>query len=145
QLQKKSYKIIARLAESEAGNVTLKAQSVPLQAIFLESMESVSPPSRRDRLVAMAHIVEHLDPSDLHFIPSILSEVVISAKEVNEKARAAAFDLLVLMGKKMAAGGTVVNSKVPHMPDDAPSVQATLEEYFTMVAAGLAGSTPHMI
>ena len=31
------------------------------------------------------------------------------------------------------------------MPDDAPAVTANLEEYFTMVSAGLAGSTPHMI
>ena len=83
--------------------------------------------------------------SDLHFITAILSEVVISAKEVNEKARTAAFDLLVLMGEKMRHGGTVVNSKVSHMPDDAPSVEANLEEYFTMVSAGFAGSTPHMI
>lgn len=95
--------------------------------------------------MAIADVLEYLDKDDLHFIPSILSEVVISAKEVNEKARTAAFDLLVAMGEKMKQGGTVVQSKVPHLPDDAPSVPATLEEYFTMVAAGLAGSTPHMI
>ena len=45
----------------------------------------------------------------------------------------------------MRQGGVVMNSKVPHMPDDAPDVQASLEEYLTMVSAGLAGSTPHMI
>ena len=31
------------------------------------------------------------------------------------------------------------------MPSDAPNVTATLDEYITMVSAGLAGSTPHMI
>ncbi|PBP21977.1 hypothetical protein BUE80_DR007268 [Diplocarpon rosae] len=36
------------------------------------------------------------------------------------------------------------NGKVSHMPDDTPPVPATLEEYFTMVGAGLGGSTPHM-
>jgi ribosomal RNA-processing protein 12 len=49
------------------------------------------------------------------------------------------------MGEKMAEGGTVLNAKVAHMPDDAAPVEASLEEYFTMVSAGLAGSTPHMI
>ncbi|KAJ9649253.1 pre-rRNA processing protein [Coniosporium tulheliwenetii] len=116
-----------RLAESETGRAALADRNKELQHLLLASAEKASAP---------AH---------LHFIPSVLSEVVISAKEVNEKARTAAFDLLVQMGEKMAAGGTVLQSKVPHMPDDAPAVPASLEEYFTMVSAGLAGSTPHMI
>jgi ribosomal RNA-processing protein 12 len=90
-------------------------------------------------------VIESLPQSDLHFIPSILSEVVISAKETNEKAREAAYSLLVAMGEKMAGGAKVVQTKVPNMPADAPTVDAALEEYFTMVSAGLAATTPHMI
>merc|ERR1711939_230221 len=41
-------------------------------------------------------------------------------------------------------GAMIQNGKVAHMPDDTPPVPATLEEYFTMVGAGLGGSTPHM-
>ncbi|KAI9749465.1 MAG: hypothetical protein M4579_006867 [Chaenotheca gracillima] len=145
QLQKKAYKLIPRLAESEPGKVALRDRNAELQSLLLNSAEKASAPSRRDRLTAISQIIEYLPSSDLHFIPSILSEVVICAKEVNEKARGAAFDVLVLMGEKMQQGGTVANSKVSHMPDDAPDVPATLEEYFTMVSAGLAGSTPHMI
>ncbi len=99
----------------------------------------------QDRLAAISQIVDFLPQSDLHFIPSVLSEVAIATKETNEKARTAAFDLLVLMGEKMRQGGVVVNAKVSHMPDDAPNATASLEEYITMVSAGLAGSTPHMI
>ncbi|KAI9812395.1 MAG: hypothetical protein M1832_000430 [Thelocarpon impressellum] len=145
QLQKKAYKLIPRLAESEAGRVALQERTEELQQLLLVSAEKASAAARRDRLAAITQIIEFLPSSDLHFIPSILAEVVISAKEVNEKARTAAFDLLVLMGEKMREGGTVVNSKVGHMPGDAPDVQASLEEYMTMVSAGLAGSTPHMI
>ncbi|KAF2768049.1 NUC173-domain-containing protein [Teratosphaeria nubilosa] len=123
QLQKKAYKLIPRLADSEIGR----------QAI------------QRDRLASITHIIPFLPNNDLHFIPSVLSEVVIGVKEVNEKARNAAFDLLVLMGEKMTEGGKVINAKVPGMSADAPSAEASLEEYFTMVSAGLAGSTPHMI
>lgn len=145
QLQKKAYKLIPRLSESEIGRQALEERSVELQQLLLGSAEKASSPARRDRLDSIARLVPFLPQSDLHFIPAILSEVVTSAKEVNEKARQAAFDLLVLMAEKMSEGGTVVNSKVAHMSPEAPDVQASLEEYFTMVSAGLAGGSPHMV
>ncbi|KAH4037918.1 hypothetical protein HBI26_042580 [Parastagonospora nodorum] len=145
QLQKKAYKLIPRLAESEHGKAALKERNGELQQLLIQSAEKASAPARRDRLHAIFQVIESLPQSDLHFIPSILSEVVISAKETNEKAREAAYNLLVAMGEKMAEGGQVVQTKVPNMPADAPTVEASLEEYFTMVSAGLAASTPHMI
>ena len=145
QLQKKAYKLIPRLAESEIGRQALEERSKDLQQLLLAAADKATAPARRDRLASLAQIVPYLPESDLSYIPSVLSEVVIGVKEVNEKARTAAFDLLVLMGQRMSEGGTVINSNVPHMPADAPSVEASLEEYFTMVSAGLAGSAPHMI
>ncbi|KAF2154013.1 NUC173-domain-containing protein [Myriangium duriaei CBS 260.36] len=145
QLQKKAYKLIPRLAESETGREALKERNIDLQQLLLNSAAKATAPAKRDRMDAIAQVIPSLDNSDMHFIPAVLSEIVIGVKEVNEKARTAAFDVLVLMGEKMSEGGTVVNAKVSHMPDDAPPVAASLEEYFTMVSAGLAGSTPHMI
>ncbi|OAL50282.1 ribosomal RNA-processing protein 12 [Pyrenochaeta sp. DS3sAY3a] len=145
QLQKKAYKLIPRLAESETGRTALQARNGELQQLLIHSAEKASAPARRDRLQAILQVVEFLPQSDLHFIPTILSEVVISAKETNEKARESAYSLLVAMGEKMAKGGQVVQTNVPGMPNDAPTVEASLEEYFTMVSAGLAASTPHMI
>ncbi|KAF2470694.1 NUC173-domain-containing protein [Lindgomyces ingoldianus] len=145
QLQKKAYKLIPRLAESPVGKIALHERNADLQQLLLQSAERASAPAQRDRLAAIAQIIETMPQTDLYFIPSVLSEVVISAKEVNEKAREAAYNLLVAMGERMDQGGDIVQSKVPNMPSDAPTVQASLEEYFTMVSAGLAGSTPHMI
>lgn len=147
QLQKKAYKLIPRLEESPSGKVALQERNPELQQLLLSSAEKVSAPARRDRLAAISTLIPSLPNDSLHFIPSILSEVVISCKEVNERARASAFDLLILMGEKIvsAAGSKIENSKVAHMPDDSPAVTASLEEYFTMVSAGLAGSTPHMV
>lgn len=145
QLQKKAYKLIPRLGESEVGKVALQERTQELQQLLLQGSEHASGPARRDRLLALSQILEYLPQTDLHFIPSVLSEVVIATKEVNEKAREAAYELLVAMGEKMALGGTVLQNKVPNMPADAPSVEASLEEYFTMVSAGLAATTPHMI
>lgn len=146
QLQKKAYKLLPRLALSPTGLFALKDRNSELQSLLLDTASSVSAPSRRDRLAAIATVVEYLSPTDLHFIPSVLSEVVLACKEVNEKARSQAFDLLVLMANRMASGGAVQQSKIPHMEDPAaPTTQANLEEFFTMVSAGLAGNTPHMI
>ncbi|KAF6237821.1 hypothetical protein HO173_004022 [Letharia columbiana] len=145
QLQKKAYKLLPRLATSLTGTLALQDRNVELQSLLLTTASTVSAPARRDRLAAISVVVEHLPPTSLHFIPSILSEVVISAKEVNEKARTAAFDLLVLMARKMSQGGQINQSQIPHMAADAPIAQASLEEFFTMVSAGLVGSTPHMV
>lgn len=145
QLQKKAYKLLPRLATSQTGTLALQDRNAELQALLLNTAPTVSAPARRDRLAAVAVVVEHLPQTSLHFIPSILSEVVISAKEVNEKARTAAFDLLVLMAKKMSQGGQIDQTKIPNMPADVPIAAASLEEFFTMVSAGLVGSTPHMI
>jgi ribosomal RNA-processing protein 12 len=145
QLQKKAYKLIPRLAESTLGKAALEERNEELQQLLINSAEQASAPSRRDRLGAISQIIEFIPRNDLHFITAVLPEVVICAKEVNEKARTAAFDLLVAMGEKMNLGGTVITSKAPNMPSDAPSVEASLEEYFTMVSAGLAGDSAHMI
>ncbi|KAI1105055.1 NUC173-domain-containing protein [Jackrogersella minutella] len=147
QLQKKAYKLIPRLASSEIGKVALQERSTELQDLILSSSEKVSVPARRDRLAAITALVPFIPDTSLHFIPSVLSEVVICCKEQNEKARTSAFELIVLMGLRLsdAKGKTIDNSKISHMPKDAAPVSASIEEYITMVSAGLAGSTPHMI
>lgn len=147
QLQKKAYKLIPRLADSEIGKAALQERSAELQNLIFSSTDKVSAPARRERLAAIIALLPYIPDTSLHFIPAVLSEVVISCKENNERARETAYELLVRMGHRMAAANntTIDNSKVPHMPDDAPTGTANIEEFFTMVSAGLAGSTPHMI
>ncbi|KAL8934930.1 MAG: hypothetical protein Q9216_005661, partial [Gyalolechia sp. 2 TL-2023] len=145
QLQKKAYKLLPRLATSPSGFLALQTRNQDLQSLLLSSASTTSAPARRDRLLAIAATIEHLPPTDLHFIPALLSEVVIATKESNEKARTAAFDLLVLMARKMIQGGTIEQSRIPHMGPTALTAPASLEEFFTMISAGLVGSTPHMV
>jgi ribosomal RNA-processing protein 12 len=151
QLIKKAYKLLPRLASTETGIVALKERNSELQTLVLSTADKTPPPARRDRLLAIHEVITYLPTSDLHFIPSVLSEVVLGCKESNEKARSAAFTLLVHLAKRtfdteQNQPGTVIrNSLAPHMPDDAPDAPATIEEFFTMVSAGLAGSSPHMV
>ncbi|KAH7347838.1 NUC173 domain-containing protein [Plectosphaerella cucumerina] len=147
QLQKKAYKLIPRLAESDLGKAALQERSSQLQQLLISTGDKVSAPARRERLAALSALLPYVPDTELHFIPSILSEVVICCKENNERAREAAYGLLVELGERMqaASGAVIDNTKVPHMPKDAPAGTANIEEYLTMVSAGLVGSTPHMI
>ncbi|KAI5300857.1 hypothetical protein KEM55_004398, partial [Ascosphaera atra] len=150
QLIKKAYKLIPRLATVESGAAALRERSAELQALLINTADKTPAPAKRDRMLAIHEVVAHLPTTDLHFIPSILPEVVLGCKETNEKARTAAFNLVISMANKMMdeknPEGTVIrNSLVPHIPDDTPDAPATLEEFFTMVSAGLAGSSPHMV
>ncbi|KAL3483814.1 armadillo-type protein [Aspergillus germanicus] len=151
QLIKKAYKLIPRLASTETGAAALKERNAELQSLMLATSDKTPASARRDRMLAIHELVTHLPTSDLHFIPSILSEVVLGCKESNEKARTASFDMLIHLANRTTntelnpPGTKIRNSLVPHMPDNAPDAPATLEEFFTMVSAGLAGSSPHMV
>ncbi|KKK15127.1 hypothetical protein ARAM_007270, partial [Aspergillus rambellii] len=151
QLIKKAYKLIPRLASTETGVSALRERNAELQGLMLSTSDKTPASARRDRMLAIHELVTYLPTSDLHFIPSILSEVVLGCKESNEKARTASFDLLIHLAKRTVdpelnpAGTMIRNSLVPHMPDNAPEAPATIEEFFTMVSAGLAGSSPHMV
>jgi ribosomal RNA-processing protein 12 len=151
QLIKKAYKLIPRLATTETGRAALQERSGELQTLMLATTDSTPASGRRDRMLAISELIAHLPTSDLHFIPAILSEVVLGCKESNEKTRTAAFDLLIQLAKRTIDSernppGTVIRrSLVPGVPDDSPDAPATLEEFFTMLSAGLAGSAPHMV
>lgn len=146
QLQKKAYKLIPRLGESPEGKAALQERHAELQNLLLSSAEKVTTPARRERLAAIAAMIDFVPDGSLHFIPTILREVVIGCKDHNERARTTAFGALVAMGRRMssAAGSVIDNKKVPNMAADASAV-ASIEEYFTMVSAGLMGSTPNVI
>ncbi|RJE18224.1 90S preribosome component RRP12 [Aspergillus sclerotialis] len=151
QLTKKAYKLIPRLATTETGKEALRQRSTELQSLILNTADKTPASARRDRMLAIHELITYLPTSDLHFIPSILSEVVLGCKESNEKARTASFELLLHVAKRTVdpelnpPGTKIRNSLVRHMPDDAPDAPATIEEFFTMVSAGLAGSSPHMV
>jgi len=146
QLQKKAYKLIPRLAQSSNGKAAVIARNADLQQLLLSNAEHVMIPAKRDRLSALAEVVDSLPDTELHFIPSIISEVILDTKETNERARQAAFDLIVNMGTKMATGGSIDHSRINGGTGGAPNVHpASIDEFAVMLSAGLAGTTPHMI
>ncbi|KAF3914423.1 hypothetical protein ABW21_db0209367 [Orbilia brochopaga] len=145
QLQKKAYKMIPRICESDVGKAVLQQQIGELQTLLKGCKESTTSPARRDRLAALVKVVEMLPKEDMTFIFECLDEVIQCAKEVNEKARAMAYELLVVMGEKMKAGGVIKRGRLGLDDENKGDVEASLEDYVLMVCAGLASPEAHMI
>ncbi|KAK6528332.1 hypothetical protein TWF281_009575 [Arthrobotrys megalospora] len=144
QIQKKAYKVIPRICESEVGKKVLEQQIGELQELLKGCKDATGSSARRDRLVALEKVVEMLPREDMTFIFECLDEVIQCAKEVNEKARATAFELLVVMGEKMKGGGVIKRGKLGAV-DGEGDVEASLEDFVLMVCAGLASPEAHMI
>ena len=75
-------------------------------------------------------------------------EAILSVKEPSEKARDAAYALLVTMGRKMKDGGVVDMSLLDDAtanPGDAGVREASIQEFVGMVGASLAAEKDHTI
>lgn len=143
-VQKRGYKIVARLIES--GKVDVDVETL------LSQLENVTDgllgAAKKDRLHLLGLVVQKIPDDSMHLIPALIPEAVLGTKETSEKARMEAFDLVVKMGRRMKAGGTVRRAAMDGMEDGdevMEDAKASMEEYVTMLAGGLAGATPHMI
>lgn len=144
-MQKRSYRIITKLYESENGQNALKHFLNEIETVIVQNVGTTHTSSRATRMAAIEIVLELLPSSDLHFIPSILQEIIMTTKDVNEKSRMSAFNILVHLGAKMAEGGVIRNNLIPGFPEDAQPSEASLIEFFTMASAGLASQSQHMI
>ncbi|CAG8606187.1 16238_t:CDS:1 [Acaulospora morrowiae] len=145
-LQKKSYKILNNIMESDNGKLVILQDIKNLQSKLLDATMASAPAAKKDRLLVLTNTIKLLPSSDLHMIPDVLSEAILCTKEVNEKARTTAYELLVVMCNKMKEGGIIIMSKVTGADQTLPNAQASIDEFvFNMVVAGLAATTPHMI
>lgn len=167
-VQKKTYKALQVLLDT----VTLPNETLMELAKHLlepEVLARCPPGSKKSRMGLIQSITTALGASEspemlLRWIPICLPEVMLASKEVSEKARNAAFDCLVAMGWTMQARGeadsdfvgkaSAALEKALEDDEDADSQSAMdmrdqaprspIEELFTMVLAGLAGTTAHM-
>lgn len=156
-VQKKAYRALVRMCENSGsvGERCIRENIEQLVEELIEKNHSVAASAKKDRIVLLATIIPILPDDKLHVIPSIIPEAVLSTKEANEATRAAAYELLVGMAEKMAKGGVIKRSLIKGAQDmeedeDAEEpvqdeAEASLQEYITMVAAGLVGTSPHMI
>ena len=157
-VQKRGYKILARLIVS--GKVQVDAAAVFKK---LEGLVDGVVTAAKDRFQLLSELISVIRQNALHLIPSVILEAVLGTKELSEKARNAAFDLAVVTGQKMAAGGVAKRQMLEDMdaegagdgmclscllPPVAHGVSiaaSSVKEYLTIVCGGLAGASPDMI
>jgi len=72
----------------------------------------------QDRFGLLAALIDLLPSTSLHLVPSLLPEAVLGTKEPSEKARFAAFEVILALGRKMSNGGVVKRSMVDGMDED---------------------------
>jgi ribosomal RNA-processing protein 12 len=113
-----------------------------IQFMMTEAFIAVLSSSKKNRLKCMELIIDILPTPRLTFIPSILGEIILSTKEVNEKTRHLAYHLLVRIGHKMKEENGAATS---HGNDIVPIEDASITQFFKMILAGLAGTTPRMV
>ncbi|KIK91816.1 hypothetical protein PAXRUDRAFT_34789 [Paxillus rubicundulus Ve08.2h10] len=146
-VQKRGYKILTKVLSRGKVQTDTLATFQQLEGFTT----GLSPAAKKDRLALLAHLIPGIPSTSLHVIPSLIPEAVLGTKEPSEKARSAAFELIVVMGRKMSEGGVVKRQMLDGMDEDGIgegscfSSNASIDEYMTMVAGGLAGAIPHMI
>ncbi len=127
-VQKKMYKILAQICKNHLA--FFQSNEDEIVALLMEGIQQNEPNSKRARLLALRTAMLNITSANkqIDFIPNILPEVVLSIKEVSNKTRELAFDILIDVAKHVHE--TQSNG---------------LQEFTTMVIGGLAGKRPRMI
>ncbi|KNC98554.1 mRNA-binding protein RRP12 [Spizellomyces punctatus DAOM BR117] len=151
-LQKRTYKALNHVIEYLRPPV-LNLEELVNRLLDPEVLSKASSGAKKARMQLLQRVAIAIPAQDqallLTYIPVALSEVMLATKEASEKARNAAYDCLVAMGRKMLTGGVTedawdMDALQRALDDETPGGQVNLKEYFTMVVAGLAGDTATM-
>lgn len=127
--QKKAYRLLEEIcaSESEGCKQFLENNRKAVQKLLMKSLSSAAVTSKGARLRCFNYLVKsqpQLD-HDSKLFRSVIPEAVLCCKDINEKCRAAAYDVLNSIGEILSARGQMA-------------------QYVALLIAGLAG-TPEMI
>jgi len=158
-LQKKSFKLLTTFLDLVSQRGLVKEAIDDLDGLVnkllaLDGKGKVSGAAKRDRALLVSSLVSIIPVDKLHHIPRLLTEVVLGCKESNADVRGLSYDVLIKIGNKMKEHGGKVDWKalLGGMEEDGDEEKmndaeqdASIEEYFKMISAGLAGTSPHMV
>ncbi|OWF35995.1 RRP12-like protein [Mizuhopecten yessoensis] len=135
-LQKKCYRYMEEVCACQCDTTRQFIQDnlAEVQEVLLSSLSTSSPSSKAPRLRCLINIFQQLGDAEQDFLLAVVPEAILCTKELAERARTAAYGLLVEMGKAQIRWAD--NSDATH--------QAAVHTYFRTLMAGLAGS-PQMI
>ncbi|XP_057767673.1 uncharacterized protein LOC130987961 [Salvia miltiorrhiza] len=134
-IQKKAYRVLSLILQYSDDFISRKLEEV--LSLMVEALPSCHFAAKRHRLDCLYFLIIHISKEGYEqrrhdITASFLTEIILALKETNKKTRNRAYDVLVQIGH--ACGDEEKSGK-----------KETLQQFFTMVAGGLAGETPHMI
>ncbi|XP_058079848.1 uncharacterized protein LOC131228033 isoform X2 [Magnolia sinica] len=134
-VQKKAYKILSIILRECEEFLSCKLDD--LLELMIEVLPSCHFSAKHHRLDSLYFLIVHVskgasEQRKRDIICSFLTEIILALKEANKKTRNRAYDLLIKIGH--ACGDEEHGGK-----------KENLQQFFNMVAGGLAGETPHMI
>lgn len=134
-LQKKAYKVLSNILKNSDGFISRKTEE--LFTLMINAMPSCHFSAKRHRLDCLYFLIVHTSKDELEqrrydIVASFLTEIILALKEANKKTRTRAYDMIVGIGH--ACGDEEKGGK-----------KENLHQFFSMVAGGLAGESPHMI
>lgn len=141
-VQKKSYKCLLEICKSTnfAHQQFILDHTDDLMSVLGDALTAASASAKKHRLKCIGAIMGNITADHVSLIPTVIGEVVLCTKEVSEKVRETAFEVLVDMATAMkrleATGATFSFNDV--------ATPVSISEYIQMIVAGLAGE-PHMI
>ncbi|XP_076363846.1 RRP12-like protein isoform X2 [Tachypleus tridentatus] len=132
-IQKKTYRILEELCQGRSeGCRSFVQENLPdLQELLTDALSKSFPSAKAPRLRCLHYVLELQTKPNKDFVVRILPEAVLCVKTNAEKARTAAYNLIVEIGKAFLKW----NIEKP---------KETLTEYIQLLLGGLVG-TPHMI
>nr|GLL17907.1 RRP12-like protein [Ipomoea trifida] len=134
-VQKRAYKVLSIMLQKSDEFTSRRLDE--LLNLMIEVLPSCHFSAKRHRLDCLYFLIVHISKdnsvqrrSDL--VASFLTEILLALKEANKRTRNRAYDILVQIGHACA-------------DEERGGKKEHLEQFFNMVAGGLAGETPHMI
>ena len=133
-LQKRGYRVLECICETQIDWVREKQDQLVM--LLQSSFFNASASCKTARLKCLSKIVVAISESSTvtaftEIIQNLMGEVILSTKEANNKARSAAFKLLVTIAERMHALYSVEG-------------QNGVKEFLNILVGGLAAQTQHM-
>ncbi|XP_013779774.1 RRP12-like protein isoform X2 [Limulus polyphemus] len=132
-IQKKAYRVLEELCQGQSeGCCSFVQQNLhDLQELLIDALSKSVPSAKAPRLRCLLYVLEQQTKPNKDFVMRILPEAILCVKTNAEKARTAAYNLIVEIGKAFLRW-------------DREKPKETLSEYMQLLLGGLVG-TPHMI
>lgn len=147
-IQKKSYRIISKISEIPNGKQAIAQFIDGLENVMVEEYANLLTNARASRLQALKTVIDLLPNDHMHFIVNIMTELVLSTRDVNEKTRELSFGILIKitdMFLNNKDGLYILDfQRLPGIESN-ERVTVNFNNLLELMSAGMIGDSQHMV